>query len=260
MAFAASLGISVIALTDHDTVDGLPGALKAAADNSIQCVPGVELSINCPTGEFHLLGLGINPSGEGLSALLSVLAADRLNRNSLMIEKMQAAGFTVSLGDIEAIAGSRNIGRPHFAEWLVRNGTVRNRQKAFDKYLGQGRPIHVRRTGADLDEAINAIKASGGIPVLAHPLSLYISWGRLEKVIPELHERGIVGIEAWHPAVKENQCRRLEFMARQSGMFVTAGSDFHGKARDDRKLGRTAGGIKIADRFWTEELQPILYE
>ncbi len=258
-ALAACSGISVIALTDHDTVAGLPAAAAAAAEKSIGFVPGVELSIDWPTGECHLLGLGIRDPGERLISVIAALAEDRLARNSLMIEKMRAAGFEVSLDDLEAIAGSRNIGRPHFAEWFVRSGAVRNTQAAFNRYLGQGRPFYVKRTGIPLDDAVSGIKSSGGVPVLAHPLSLYISWGRMEKVLPEFREQGVEGIEAWHPAAKESACRRLEYMARRFGMIVTAGSDFHGKLRDDRTLGRTAGKIKIADRFWTEELRPLLY-
>ena len=107
----------------------------------------------------------------------------------------------------------------------------------------------------NLDVAIQAIKDSEGIPVLAHPLSLYVSWGKIEGVLTDLKERGICGLEAWHSGVRLSEAKRLEELARKLGFFVTAGSDFHGeKVRADRKIGHTAGGLKIDSRFWQDEL------
>ena len=111
------------------------------------------------------------------------------------------------------------------------------------------------KIGMNLDVAIQAIKDSEGIPVLAHPLSLYVSWGKIEGVLTDLKERGICGLEAWHSGVRLSEAKRLEELARKLGFFVTAGSDFHGeKVRADRKIGHTAGGLKIDSRFWQDEL------
>ena len=110
-----------------------------------------------------------------------------------------------------------------------------------------------------LDEAVYAIKSSGGVPVIAHPLSLYISWGKIGPALQDVYNRGVQGLEAWHSGVRVTDALRLEELARKTGFFVTAGSDFHGEAvRADRRLGHTAGGRKIDDRFWEQELQPAL--
>ncbi|MBR5096015.1 MAG: PHP domain-containing protein, partial [Treponema sp.] len=108
-------------------------------------------------------------------------------------------------------------------------------------------------------QAVKAILDSGGLPVIAHPLSLYVGWSKIQGVLEGIKAAGVLGLEAWHPGAKENDCRRLEKMAREMGFFVTAGSDYHGpNVRGDRKLGRTAGGYKIDDRFYFEELLPRL--
>ena len=119
--------------------------------------------------------------------------------------------------------------------------------------------MYVERTGANLDESIVAIKESGGVPVIAHPMSLYLSWGKLPDQLINFYERGVLGMEAFHPGARVTECLRLEERAKKIGFFITAGSDFHGeKIRADRKLGHTCGNKKIEERFWLEELKPNL--
>ena len=256
---AAKKGVTVLALTDHDTVAGIEEAKTAAVEAGMTLVPGIELNINWPTGEFHLLGLGLKNISESLSSIICNLQNDRLNRNKRIIQNIRDAGHDVCFEELEAIAGGECIGRPHIAAYLMEKKIVRTRQQAFDKYLAKGMPWYVARSGADVDESVQAIIESGGVPVLAHPMSLFLSWKKLPDILQNLHERGILGLEAWHPGARENDCRRLETMAREIGFFVTAGSDYHGKAvRADRELGMTAGRYKIADRFWFEELKPHL--
>jgi hypothetical protein len=174
-----------------------------------------------------------------------------------LIEK--AVGVKFDLDEMEAKFRTRQIGRPHFARMMAERGLVKRPQEAFDRYLGSGRPCYVGHAGEDLDTAVAAIKSSGGIPVIAHPKSLYISLNKIEPVIEDIHRRGVMGLEAYHPCVRINEGARLEEIARKFGMFVTAGSDFHGKGvRADRHLGFTAGDLMIKDRFWDEELLPAL--
>ncbi len=256
---AAENGVSVLALTDHDTFSGVQEAALASQKAGITFVPGIELNISWPTGEFHLLGLGIHNPSPLLNEIVNNLQKDREKRNKTIIESMQNQGFDVSYEELKQSAGGECIGRPHIAAYMVEKKIVRHRQDAFDKYLAKGMPWYVPHTGAELDEAIVAINESGGVPVIAHPLSLYVSWGKIEGVLSDLHERGVEGLEAWHPGARVVDCSRLEEYARKLGFFVTAGSDFHGEAvRADRKLGRTAGKEKIDDRFWLEELKPVL--
>lgn len=256
---AAQEGVSVLALTDHDTVAGLDEAASAAKEAGITFVRGVELNIQWPSGEFHLLGLGLQRISHELEGIINELQDARRDRNSAIIAKIQEAGIPVSMEAIERLYPGQTLGRPHIAGYLVEQHVVKTRQQAFDRYLAKGRPWYVNRTGAMLDEAVYAIKSSGGVPVIAHPLSLYISWGKIGPVLQDVYNRGVQGLEAWHSGVRVTDALRLEGLARKTGFFVTAGSDFHGEAvRADRRLGHTAGGRKIDDRFWEQELQPAL--
>jgi predicted metal-dependent phosphoesterase TrpH len=139
------------------------------------------------------------------------------------------------------------VGRPHFAALLVQRGVVKNREQAFARYLGQGKPFYVPKAGLGFDQAQALIRESGGLPILAHPMSLYVAWGRLPALLEDLKDRGLAGIEAWHPTAKLRECRRLEELGKQMGVFITAGSDFHGDARPNRRLGYTCDNRKIED-------------
>ncbi|HAH61122.1 MAG TPA: PHP domain-containing protein [Treponema sp.] len=256
---AAEKGVSVLAVTDHDTVAGLAEAGASAEKADITFVPGIELNIEWPTGEFHLLGLGIRNISSSLREIITALQKNREERNFGMIAKMKEDGIDASYEELQALFPARPIGRPHFAAYLVEKKLVRNRQQAFDKYLAKGRKWYVDRAGANLDESVQAIVDSGGVPVIAHPLSLYLSWGRMDDVLEDIHGRGVEGLEAYHPGAREVDCERLEKLARAHNFFVTAGSDFHGeKIRADRKIGHTCGGRKIDDRFYYDELLPHL--
>lgn len=257
--YAASRNITVWALTDHDTVGGLHEAAIACKNAGITFVPGIEITVDWPTGEFHLLGLGLTHCASELRRLLAELRRNRDARNEHIITKMAESGYMTSQAELKALFGIEQLGRPHFADYLVRIGAVKRRQEAFDRYLGQGRPWFVHHKGAVLETAVAAVRASGGVPVLAHPLSLYVAWGKLESVLAELVSRGIAGIEAWHPCARVGEAMRLEALSHKLGCFVTGGSDFHGEnVRADRKIGKTSGGKKLEARLWTEELLPNL--
>ena len=260
---AKESGLEVLALTDHDTLDGLQEAAAAAKEAGLAFVPGIEINVQWPTGEFHLLGLGLKSPSASMKALVKKLRDNRIGRNKKMLSLLQNDGLSVSYEEFLAEEGDSHaedtLGRPHIASYLEKKKIVRSRQKAFDKYLARGTPFYVDFEGALLDEAVAAIKDSGGVPVLAHPLSLYVGWGKIQGVLQGIQDAGVQGLEAWHPGAKEGECRRLERLAREMGFFVTAGSDFHGpNVRADRKLGRTAGGYKIDSRYYYEELFPRL--
>ena len=259
IAYGASKGLHVMALTDHDTIEGISEAQTAADEHNITFVPGIELEIQWPTGEFHLLGLGLKNPSNSLKDIIAFLSKARNTRNEEIVKKMQNLGMNFTLDEIKNTFNAVSLGRPHIAEFLVIHGIVKTKQEAFDKYLARNKPLYTPRAGANLDEAVIAIKESGGVPVIAHPLSLYLSWGKIEPVLQDIFDRGVEGLEAWHPGARVVEAQRLEEMARKIGFFVTAGSDFHGEnVRSDRKIGRTSGGNKIEDRFWTENLGPRL--
>ena len=256
---AKEKGFSAIAITDHDTVSGLEEGKRTAEDLGIIFVPGIEIDIDRPNCEFHLLGLGLQEISSELNTLIASLQEKRLERNMQIVQKMNDAGINATVEEIQAEFPNQVLGRPHFASWLEKNKIVKHKQDAFDKYLGRGRPWFVEKDGAQLDEAIFAIKKSGGLPVIAHPFSLYLSWKNLDAELENLKQRGVSGVEAYHSGSKPSQCSRLEELAKKHGFFVTAGSDFHGeKVHPDRSLGRTCAKRKIDDRFYFEELLPAL--
>lgn len=246
---AASRGLSAFALTDHDTVAGLEEAEREATALGVRFIPGIELEVAFEPGECHLLGLGISRRTDEFAAVLEDLAARRERRNRAMLDLMVEAGIEAEYEDIARFAAGEVVGRPHFASFMVEKRIVRNKEQAFARYLGKGRPFFVPKASLDFPLALRLIKESGGVAVLAHPLSLYVAWGRLPSVVSEWKDLGLDGLEAWHPTAKVRACERLEKLAGELGLLATAGSDFHGENRPDRKLGLTAGHRKIDDRY-----------
>jgi len=267
---AAVQGLSAIALTDHDTINGLESAKAAADELSIKFIPGIEVNINWtgfksapglgPGGEFHLLGLGLNAPSPAFIAAIDKLRRCREARNFEIIDKMHELSLITLddqlsiddiLNELMIIAGGESrghlIGRPHFAAFLVRHKIVKNVNQAFMRFLGVGKSLYVPKEGLAFDEAVSLIRESGGIPVLAHPISLYVAWGRLPDLIKALKKAGLMGLEAWHPTAKPSSCRRLESLAHSLGLYVTEGSDYHGSFRPDRLLGYSGKDREISD-------------
>ncbi|MDR2701477.1 MAG: PHP domain-containing protein [Spirochaetaceae bacterium] len=261
MEKAARLGLKALALTDHDTIAGLEEAKTAAGELNIRFIPGVELEIEpefhipAINGEFHLLGLGISGFSAEFLEALTFLAGARDRRNLEMVKRMNAAGIETEYDEIKAFAGGPEgfkdgmVGRPHFGAFLISRKIVKNQEQAFRQWLGKGRPFYVHREGLEFKKAVRLIHQAGGKAVLAHPMSLYVSWGRLPALMASLQRNGLDGLEAWHPTATVAACKRLEELGRNLGLWVTAGSDYHGSARPERKLGYTAGDRKIADDF-----------
>ena len=258
---AAGAGLSVLALTDHDNCSGLLEAQDEAGRQGLVFVPGIEVNIAWPTGEFHLLGLALKTVSPSLRDVIAFLEAGRMRRNEEMAQKLRDNGVDISLDELREAFDTRELGRPHFAAMLVQKGYVKTRQQAFDKYFAKGRPCFVDKEGADLAASVSAIKESGGIPVQAHPLSMFVSWGKIPDKIAEVKAAGVMGLEAWHPGARVSEAERLEELARSLGMIATGGSDFHGeKVRSDRRLGFSSGGLKIKDSFFYEQLLPLVKE
>ncbi len=256
---AAEKNLKAIAITDHDTVAGLEEAKQAGRELGVTVVPGIELNITFPTGEFHLLGLGIKQPSKSLINIVETVIKNRNDRNAQIIEKMNQDGVALTAEELQADFPNTVIGRPHFAAELVKHGVVKTRQQAFDQYLARGRKWYVPRVCTNLDEAIVALRESGAVPVVAHPMSLYLSWGRLPDFLQDCYEKGVMGIEAFHPGARVTECLRLEELGRKIGFIITAGSDFHGeKIRSDRRLGHTCGGKKIEDKYYFEELLRVM--
>ncbi|HCC36339.1 MAG TPA: PHP domain-containing protein [Treponema sp.] len=248
---AVKQGVRAIALTDHDTTNGLEIARKEAEKAKIRFIPGIEINIQTaglgPGGEFHLLGLGIHRPSPAFVSAIEKLSRLRENRNQEILDNMRGMGIEATLEDIQAFSGGHSLGRPHFASFLISRKLAKDQKQAFARYLGAGKCLYVPKEGLNFEEAAALIRESGGIPVLAHPMSLYIAWGRLPDVLKELKNKGLAGIEAWHPTAKARSCRRLEELGKALGFYITEGSDFHGSIRPERKLGFSNKGREIAD-------------
>jgi predicted metal-dependent phosphoesterase TrpH len=269
---AAKRGLTAIALTDHDTIKGLESARTAADEENIRFIPGIEINISWTGGksangapglgaggEFHLLGLGLRSPSPAFVAAVDELARLREARNRGILERMHELSLTTCNANgqagidatweelMEISSGGNSLGRLHFALLLIKKKVVRNVNQAFDRYLSAGKPLYVPKAGLSFEEAAVLIRESGGIPVLAHPMSLFVAWGRLPDLVKTLKDMGLMGLEAWHPTAKPGPCRRLEVLAKSLDLYVTEGSDFHGFVRPDRKLGYSNSGRKISE-------------
>jgi hypothetical protein len=246
-----ALGAELIALalTDHDTLDGVPRAQARAAGTRLRLIPGVEIEIESDPGEFHLLGIGLSGDTGALGEALWRVQAARRGRNLRMVEKMQTAGIPITMEEIEDTAGGVIVSRAHFARVLVRKKIVGSIDAAFKRLIGKGMPYYEPRTCLPLEEATALIRRAGGIAVIAHPVSLGLHGPALRVYVGACRDRGVSGIEAWHPNHTVKESRRFERLAQSLGMVVTGGSDFHGPHIPSRRLGLSSGGREIPDRF-----------
>ncbi len=235
VALAKEAGLGVIAVTDHDTTDGLLEALEAGREMGVEVIPGVEVSAFIETGQCHILGLGIDPQHAGLQTRLADIQYRRVNRNTLMIEKLnsldelKSRGIQLTLAEVEAQAGGDIVARPHFARVLMAHGLVNSVQEAFDEYLAEGKKGNVAKDKVTQEEAIQWIHDAGGVAILAHPNNLKrASHEETESYILQMCARGLDGIEArYNLHTPEDNARYVDLAARH-GLLTSGGSDYHG--------------------------------
>lgn len=237
---ALERGLAAVAVTDHDTVDGLAEAMQAAQGRSITVVPGVELSVEDDGGRFHLLGYGFDPHDTALRETLAHLRASRAARNDLMAQRMAQLGLPLTMDDVRAEAGpdSQVIARPHFAQALLRRGLVSSVQDAFDRYLAAGRPLYLPKDVLTPRAAIGHLHQAGGAAIMAHPGLIALSDDALAARIAALAaQAGLDGIEAYYSQHSEAQTQRFLALAQSNHLIVTGGSDFHGTPKPHVPLG-----------------------
>ncbi len=236
---AAELGLRYIAITDHDSVDGIVPAVKAArAFPRLTFIPGVEISTDVPDGEIHILGYFIDYTGKDLADTLKRFRSSREGRGRGMVAKLGEMGIDIDWGRVQEIAGDGAIGRPHIAQAMLEKGYIASFEEAFDKYIGRGGPAYVEREKMTPQEAVALVKRSGGLPVLAHPFTVKDS----ERWVADLKAAGLVGIEAYY---KDNTPEATEAtlkMAEKYALITTGGSDFHGIG-DNREV--ALGGVDV---------------
>lgn len=242
---ASGIGLTALAVTDHDTVAGLAEAREAAQKVGLELIPGVELSVEDDKGRFHLLGYGLDTSNPELSETLVALRVARAERNTQMAEKMAELGLPVTMDDVRAEAGedSEVIARPHFAQALIKKGIVKSVQEAFDRYLATGKPLYLPKQGLTAHEAIALLHRAGGVAVMAHPGLVPQSASALAARVETLtNDDGMDGLEAYYSQHSPADTERFLALAGRLGLLVTGGSDFHGTPKPHVPLGIVHGG------------------
>ncbi len=237
---AAGSNNSCIALTDHDTLSGIAEFMQAGNTAGVTTIPGVELSVEFPRGELHLLAYAFDPETMENTGILRHIRELRHTRNRCIFEIMNKQGIDIDYDSWYTSLDTAVPGRPHIADFLIEKGLAASRREAFDRYLAEGRPFFLPRKNLALEECLSAIKAAGGVSAVAHPLSLQISRGTLSEYIVRWKDEGIDAIESIHPTINRDQSRRLTEEAVKAGLLCSGGSDFHGMPGDQRYFGKTS--------------------
>lgn len=251
VALAKRNGLSALALTDHDTVAGVPEAAEAARKAGIDFLPGIEISCDVPKpATLHLLGYGVDPQSPILLGLTKRLIEGRNDRNPKIIHRLNELGVKITMDELKAEANGGVIGRPHIAAILLRKGYVSSIKNAFDKYLAPGGAAYFDKERVSPKDAIDMVRQSGGLPVLAHPSQLRTeNDAQLDRTIKDLADLGLAGVEVIHSDNNDAMIARYTALAEKYGLLKTGGSDFHGTIKKDISLG-TANGRRVPREFY----------
>jgi len=253
--YAKEKGLRTIAITDHDTIEGIAEGLQEGRKLGLEVIPGVEVSVDFAKGTMHLLGYYIDHTSAELLEKLAIVQRARAERNLKIIEKLRGLGIDIDLSEIKEAPEHGQIGRPHFAYALVQKGYVQNIQDAFERYLRKGGPAYAEKFKFSPQEAMSVIHKAGGVTVLAHPFTLnQLQLHDLEPVIVELKENGLDGIETYYPEHSEGQTKFYRHLAQKYGLAITGGSDFHGFNKDKEDLGEGYGNGECSHTL-VDELQ-----
>jgi 3',5'-nucleoside bisphosphate phosphatase len=240
-------GLTALALTDHDTVEGLAEARAAADGAGVRLVQGCELSCEVGAATMHLLVYFLADGPGPLQDRLAGLQEARADRNRRIVVVLQGHGLDVTLEEILEEAGGGSVGRPHVAGVLLRKGYVASVQEAFDLWLAKGRPAYLDRERLLPAEAIALAHASGAVAVLAHPTSLGFEPAGLERFVAGLAADGLDGMECEYGRYDADLRAGLRSMAGPLGLAVTGGSDYHGRYKPDIALGTALGDLNVPD-------------
>ncbi|OGA37236.1 MAG: phosphatase [Betaproteobacteria bacterium RIFCSPLOWO2_12_FULL_62_13] len=238
VARAAQRGVKVLALTDHDEIGGLEEAREHAHRAAISCINGVEISVSWNDQTLHVVGLHIDPANAELSAGLKQVRGGRRHRAERMAEQLEEAGISGSLDGARAyVTNPELVGRAHFARYLVERGYARDVQSVFKKYLASGKPGYVPHRWASLEQAVNWIKVSGGVAILAHPGRYKLDGTQRVTLLQEFKDLGGAGVEVISGSHMADQFAAWAQHAKRFGLLASAGSDFHGPGESRRDLG-----------------------
>ena len=245
VALAKDSGLAALALTDHDTTEGLPEAIQAGHDLGVEVVPGCELSVEFSGGMMHILGLWLPEYPRHLRAVLQDLRDKRDSRNERMLAQLQAHNVDISLEEVRALSGDGSMGRPHMAQVLVQRGFAADIDDAFTRYIGPEGIAYVPKDKLTPEKAIDALQTEQATVILAHPYSLNLEFQALDREISRLKTLGLDGIEVYYPEHDPEQTRHFEILAERHNLLPSGGSDFHGTVKPDIRLGHGKNNLAL---------------
>ena len=244
---ASALGLTALALTDHDTLEGIAEAETAASTADLELIPGTELSLD-HHGAMHLVVLWLEPGQGPLQDRLASLQHGRHARNLAIVTLLDELGMPVSIDEVMEEAGSGSVGRPHIAAVMMRKGYVESVAEAFDLWLGADRPAYAGRPRLSAEEAIALAIDSGGVPVLAHPHTLGINRAEeMADLLDRLRRAGLVGLEAACSGYRRHEREGYADLARRFGLIASGGSDYHGSYKPGLELGTGYGDLVVGE-------------
>ena len=244
MSAAEEKALSAIAICDHDTTDGIESCIKIGNTKGIEVISGIELTVDIPDNEIHILGYLIDWRLGWLQKKLKAIQDGRVNRIHKMIEKLEAMDIRIKAADVFGISGQGSVGRLHLARAIIKSGAAKSFREVFEKYLGYGRPCYVPNIKFEPQEAIRMVIEAGGVPVIAHPGVL-----NRDEYIKELVDYGLMGIEVYHSDHNANAVRHYEEMAKDLGLLITGGSDCHGAGKGKALIGTVRVPYDLVDKL-----------
>lgn len=245
-------GLSAIAITDHDTMEGIADAQQAAMGTDLEVVPGIELSTCWKGRAVHLLGYYFDTEDEEFHRQLEWVQEGRKLRNEQVLEKLIELGCEVSMEELLTIAGSGLVGRPHLAKLLIKKGYAGTMEEAFRRYLGAGAKAYVSRRSLMVADAVEMLHRARGVAVVAHPCTLGYSFQELAKEVMQMAALGIDGLEVFYPKHSKEFVKKLRKLAEEHTLITTGGSDYHSETRSGTGL---AGGRHFVGDYVLEELK-----
>jgi predicted metal-dependent phosphoesterase TrpH len=253
LTLAHKAGVTALAITDHDIVDGIPEAIEVGRRLGIEVIPGIEISSRYGDNELHVLGYYLDWADPVLQTRLARLRAGRHERNPRIIERLNGLGLSITYDEVRELAGTESVGRPHIARVLMQKGYVGSAKEAFERYLAAGKPAYVPRDLPAPAEAVAWIREARGIPVLAHPTWLKETGEALVRLCSDLKTAGLMGIECHYSTHRPQQTSQFLELAKRLDLLVTGGSDFHGITKPDIEVGMGRGRLKVPGRL----LEPL---
>lgn len=241
---AKKAGLSAIALSDHDTVDGLPEAIAEGKKIGIEVVPAIEFSVQSKT-ETHILGYYIDYENPELKKILEEVVDLRIERNHVTCQRLNELGFDITLEEVRALAPNNFVGRAHFARVLMDKGYTQSVKEGFDKYMSAGQYAYCEKQRLTAEQAVKLIKKCGGLAFVAHPHLIKISDDELIELLKRLKGYGLDGVEGYYTDYTPEMQEKFQSMAEELGLLISGGTDFHAKMKPHISIGTGLGNMKI---------------